>query len=81
VQVEPIKPVLKAPGTKRSKLKYDEQLSTPAFKYNLHRYKQCVFVRSAARRAALPAEFTDGLCFTVEQGKAGAHSRSLFSST
>ena len=26
-------------------------------------------MRRAASRAALPAEFLDGLCFTVEQGK------------
>jgi hypothetical protein len=29
---------------------------------------QCVFVRRAASKAALPPEFTDGLCFTVEVG-------------
>jgi hypothetical protein len=69
VQFEPIKPVLKAPGTKRLILKWDKLLSNVAFTVNLRRYKQCVFVRSAARRTALPAEFTDGLCFNVEQGK------------
>jgi len=35
-----MKPVLKAPGTKRLKLKYDEPLSNFAFKCNLHRYIQ-----------------------------------------
>jgi len=38
VQVDPIKPTLKAPGTKRLKLKYDELLSHLAFKFNLRRY-------------------------------------------
>ena len=38
VQVDPIKPALKAPGTKRLKLKYDELLSNLAFKFNLRRY-------------------------------------------
>jgi hypothetical protein len=30
--------MLQAPGTKRSKLKYDKLLSNIAFKFNLHRY-------------------------------------------
>ena len=38
VQVDPIKPALKAPGTMRLKLIYDEPLSTFAFNYNLRRY-------------------------------------------
>jgi hypothetical protein len=54
VQVDPIKPKLKAPGTKllkleyyeplsapgvkRLKLEYDEQLSACSFKFNLRRY-------------------------------------------
>ena len=38
VQVVPIKPTLKAPGTKRLKLKCDRLLSTLAFKFNLRRY-------------------------------------------
>jgi len=38
VQVDPIKAVLKAPGTMRLKLKYDKQLSNVAFKFNLRRY-------------------------------------------
>jgi len=35
VQVDPIKPTLKAPGTKRLKLKYDKLLSNFAFKFQL----------------------------------------------
>jgi hypothetical protein len=38
VQVEPIKPTLKAPGIKLLKLKHDEPLSNVAFKFNLRRY-------------------------------------------
>ena len=38
VQVEPMKPVLKAPGTKRLNPKYDKLLSNVAFKFNLRRY-------------------------------------------
>jgi len=38
VQVDPIKPTLKAPGTERLKLKYEEVLSNVGFKINLRRY-------------------------------------------
>jgi len=39
VQVDPIKPKLKAPANKRFKLKYDELVSSFfAFKFNLRRY-------------------------------------------
>ena len=38
VQVDPIKPTLKAAGTKRLKLKYYEPLSNFALKINLRRY-------------------------------------------
>jgi hypothetical protein len=38
VQVDPIKPTSKAPGTKLLKLKYDELPSNFAFKFNLRRY-------------------------------------------
>ena len=38
MQVDPIKPKLKPPGTKRLKLNCDIVLSTPAFKFNLRRY-------------------------------------------
>jgi hypothetical protein len=38
VQVDPIKPTLTAPGSKRLKLKHDEPLSSSAFKFNLRRY-------------------------------------------
>jgi len=38
VQVDPIKPRLKAPVSKSLKLKYDELLSNVASKFNLRRY-------------------------------------------
>jgi len=37
VQVDPIKPTLKAPGPKRLELGYDAQLSSFAFTFNLRR--------------------------------------------
>jgi hypothetical protein len=38
VQVDPIKPKLKAPGTQRLKLKHAKPLSSFAFNFNLRRY-------------------------------------------
>jgi len=38
VQVDPIKPTLKAPGTKRLKVQYDEPLLTFAINFSLRRY-------------------------------------------
>jgi hypothetical protein len=38
VQVDPIRPTLKAPGAQRLKLKYEESLSNFAFNFNLRRY-------------------------------------------
>jgi hypothetical protein len=40
VQVDPINPTLKLPGTTHLKLKYDEQLSSSGSKLNLRRYTQ-----------------------------------------
>jgi hypothetical protein len=40
VQVDPTSPKLKAPGTKRLKLKYDRLLSSFAFNFNLRRSMQ-----------------------------------------
>jgi hypothetical protein len=40
-----MKPVLKALGTKRLKLQYDETLSNFAFKFNLRRYTLVAGVR------------------------------------
>jgi hypothetical protein len=42
VQVEPIKPTLKAPGPQRLKLEFDGLLSNFAFKLNLRRYNPAV---------------------------------------
>jgi hypothetical protein len=40
VQVDPIKPTVKAPGSERLKLKCDELLSNFAFNINLHHYEK-----------------------------------------
>ena len=42
MQVDPINPTLKPPGTKRLKLKCEKLLSTFAFKFNLRRYNKAM---------------------------------------
>ena len=42
MQVGPMKPTLKAPGTKRLKLKYDVPQLNFAFEFNLRRYIEAV---------------------------------------
>jgi len=48
VQVYPVKPTLKAPGSKRSRLKYDILLSSFAFKFNVRRYIQVLVGRQGS---------------------------------
>jgi len=49
VQVDPIKPTLKAPGTNLLTLKYVESVSTFAFNFNLRRYNQMATAYVIAR--------------------------------
>ena len=42
MQVDPIKPTLKPPKTKLSKLKYDKPLTNFAFKCNLRRFSMAL---------------------------------------
>jgi hypothetical protein len=83
VQVDPIKPTLKAPGTKRLKLTYDQLLATFAFKFNLRRYSQVPRPRPlrALLRKAVPARGLGGtaprgVC-RVAAGAAGCRHRGL----
>jgi hypothetical protein len=55
VQVEPIKPTLKAPGTNLVTLNHDEPLSTFAFDFNLRRYSMGPGVEQDAAYAAAPS--------------------------
>ena len=48
MQVDPIITTVKAPGTKRLKLTYDEQLSDVAFNFNVRRYVEAVPVAAPA---------------------------------
>ena len=49
VQVDPFKPTLKAPVTKRLKLQYDKLVSSVAFNFNLRRYTSAVLSGSPWR--------------------------------
>ena len=46
MQVDPNKPKLKAPGTKRLKLRCDGPLSNVAFNFNLRRYIKGLILES-----------------------------------
>ena len=72
VQVDTINPALKAPGSERLKLKYEERLSNFAFKSNLRRCMEVTDPRSAG---------TDWSCFVSHRLAAWAYTCPLFSST
>jgi hypothetical protein len=59
VQVDPIKPTLKAPGNKLLKLKYDEPLLNFAFNSNLRHYDMGL-VSCDAAQASFISSFTVG---------------------
>ena len=59
MQIDPIKPTLKAPGIKLLNLKYDKPLSHFAFKFNLRRYIEVL--ESATISLAEVPEGTDSL--------------------
>jgi len=75
VQVDPIKPKLKPPGTKRLTLKCDILLSTTAFKFNLRRYTPVRFLVANAEALPFPdASFdcvidTFSLCVMENPGR------------
>ena len=90
MQVEPIKPTLKAPGIKLLKLKCDRPLSKFALKFNLRCYStasnaahlllELLGQHPAMRRVV--AREVESFCFRRGVGlKAGAYTRPLFSST
>jgi len=64
VQFDPMKPTLKAPGSKRLKLGYDELLSHFAFKFNFRRYN-----------LDLPRMFEDYVHRVGRTGRAGMTGR------
>jgi len=82
VQLDPIKPILKAPGTKRLKLQYDEPLSNFAVEFNLRRDTvegQLLTVDYLVNTCHADVNIADRWHSTAFQ--AGAYTRSLSSST
>ena len=75
VQLDPIKPTLKAPGTERLKLQYEELLSNFGFKFNLRRFPVVNNMLTAIKRKK--SKDTMILSAVV----AGAYTRPLLSST
>ena len=71
-QVDPIKHVLKAPGSKRLKVKYHAPLSNFAFKSSLRRYTEGS--GGGGGGGSLPTTLADAL-------EAGAYTRPLLTST
>ena len=81
MHVDPIKPTLKAPGTRLLKLKCDILVSTSAFKFNLRRYNKpgaddvvVVYSRQHQRAALGRRLFNDaGLeqCLALSEGVMG----------
>jgi hypothetical protein len=63
VHVDPIKPVLKAPVTKRLKLINDEPPSNFAFKINLRSYNEALENRPLAQHWYKAALASDPFCF------------------
>ena len=78
MQVDHIKPSLKAPGIKLLKLKYDKLLSNFAFKFNLRRY---TLDDDGASDPYCEVALVDPKGMSPEQSQAGAYTRPLFSST
>jgi len=72
VHVDPIKPTLKAHGTRRLKLKYHTQLSSLAFNFDLRCYIEEVFLRLAEEDRRRDEEGNE---------EAGAYTRPLCGST
>ena len=65
VQVDPIKPTLKAPGTKRLKLNVDEPLSSFALNVNLRRYSSAASY-AAGHREVFKGSLAMGFCDVVD---------------
>jgi len=76
VQVEPIKPKLKPPGTKRLRLKCDILLSTFALKFKLRRYNEGAEAGAGAGAGAVAGAQT-----RKRKSAAEVYTRPLFGST
>ena len=74
MQVDPIKPTLKPPGTKRLQLQYHDPPSNSAFKFSLRRYSLVARKKAALRKVNRMELFS-------EAARAGAYTRPHFSSS
>jgi len=81
VQVDPIKPTLKPPGTERLKLNCEILLSTSDFKFNLRRYTKEAAAAAISERDAAASAKDAAEKGGAEATAAGACTRSLFGST
>ncbi len=81
VQVDPIKPTLKAPGTKRLKLKYDKLLSSFAFDFNLRRYNVTFDFSVKTHWQPIESQRLQLWASRFGKSEAGAYTRPLFGST
>jgi hypothetical protein len=83
VQVEPMKPTLKAPGTKRLKLNHYRLLSSFGFKINLRRYTWVSRLWCARRRVTHTGSGPPARrpCRRRSRQTAGTYTRPLCSST
>ena len=61
MRVDPIKHILKAPGTEHLKLEYCEPLSNSAFKFNLRRYTAAYGAALSTNPVSLLATGADNL--------------------
>ena len=82
MQIDPLKPTLKAPDSNRLKLEHEKTLSNFTFTFNLRRFS---LVAKALERAARVTDTLDGAererSDAVERTRAGAYTRPLSSST
>ena len=63
MQIDPVRPVLKAPGTKRLKLKYNETSLNFAFKFDLRRFVKANMTAALASEHGAVASLVGGAAF------------------
>ena len=74
MQVDPIKPTLKAPGSKRLKLIYDKPLSNVAFNFNLRRYIKRLLLGFFGSLGRLPLDEDARIYLTTKVWPGGSRS-------
>ena len=80
MQLDPMTPMLKPPGTKHLKLECKIRLSTFAFKFNLRRHTEARAAAAERRAAAAESKMTD-MKAKHSAAEAGAYTLPLFSSS